>query len=165
MAVWVALIGVTNHLPIIIAEVNSPPALQATLKAFLAPINIEFVAGMIAAVAVRSLALVWARCAGGRYNRTRRVLRNRGNFASMVWSSVAIVIAGLVRIEISGPLAAPRYLHFLDNASYAIYLIYDPIISITVGILRKQLFGGVLRLGPQIDFMATKQERAPSTDY
>jgi hypothetical protein len=35
IAAWVVLIGMTNYLPITIAEVNLPPALQATLKVFL----------------------------------------------------------------------------------------------------------------------------------
>jgi hypothetical protein len=56
---------------------------------------------------------------------------------SRVWFGVAmaIVIAGLVRIEISGYIVAPRLLFFLGNASYAIYLIHGPVISITSGIL------------------------------
>ncbi len=113
-----------------------PPALQATLNVFLAPINIEFVAGMIAAVAVRSLSLVWARVV-----LVVGITGLVGFFAiegiSRVWFGVAmaIVIAGLVRIEISGSIAVPHWLFFLGNASYAIYLIHGPVISITSGIV------------------------------
>ena len=48
---------------------------------------------------------------------------------------MAIVIAGLVGIEISGSIASPRWLFFLGNASYAIYLIHGPVISAISGIL------------------------------
>jgi exopolysaccharide production protein ExoZ len=136
IAAWVALIGVTNYLPITIAELNLPPALEASLNVFLSPLNVEFVAGMIAAVAVRSLSLVWARVV--------LVVGITGLVAffaidgiSRVWFGVAmaIIITGLVRIEMSGSFAVPLWLLFLGNASYAIYLIHGPIVSIASGIL------------------------------
>lgn len=136
IAAWVVLIGITNYLPVTIAEVKLPAPLQATLNVFLAPINIEFVAGMMAAVAVRSLSVAWARVV-----LVVGITGLVGFFAiegiSRVWFGVAmaIVIAGLVRIEISGSIAVPLWLFFLGNASYAIYLIHGPIISITSRIL------------------------------
>jgi peptidoglycan/LPS O-acetylase OafA/YrhL len=136
IAAWVALIGMANYLPITIAEVNLPPALQATLSVFLSTMNIEFVAGMIAAVAVRSLSLVWARVV-----LVVGITGLVGFFAiegiSRLWFGVAmaIVIVGLVRIELSGSIAAPRWLFFLGNASYAIYLIHGPVISTISGIV------------------------------
>jgi exopolysaccharide production protein ExoZ len=136
IAAWVVLIGVTNYLPIDIAGLNLPPVLQASLKVFLSPLNIEFVAGMIAAVTVRSLSLVWARVV-----LVAGITGLAGFFAiegiSRVWFGVAmaIVIVGLVRMEMAGAISAPRWLFFLGNASYAIYLIHGPVISIASGVL------------------------------
>ncbi len=136
IAAWVILIGMTSYLPITISEFKLPLPLEAPLNVFLSPINVEFVAGMIAAVAVRSLSLVWARVvlmAG--------ITGLVGFFAieeiSRVWFGVAmaIVIAGLVRMEMSGSIVAPHWLFFLGNASYAIYLIHGPVISIASGML------------------------------
>ena len=69
IAAWVALIGMTSYLRITMAEANLPPALEASVDVFLAPINIEFVAGMIAAVAVMSLSVMWARVVLGRVDK------------------------------------------------------------------------------------------------
>lgn len=136
IAAWVVLIGMTNYLPITIAEADFPPALQAVLNVFLAPINIEFVAGMIAAVAVRSLSLAWARLV-----LVLGITGLVGFFAidgiSRIWFGVAmaIAIAGLFRIEMLTHIAAPHFLFFLGNTSYAIYLIHGPLVSITSAIL------------------------------
>lgn len=138
IAAWVVLIAVTNYLPITLTGVNLPTALQANLNVFLAPINIEFVAGMLAAVAVRSLSLLW-----GRVVLLVGLTGLVGFFAiegiSRVWFglAMAVVIVGLVRMEISGSVAAPRWLFFLGNASYAIYLIHGPVISIASGMLAR----------------------------
>lgn len=136
IAAWVALIVTTNYLPINIGEIKLPAALQATLNVFLAPINMEFVAGMIAAVAVKSLSLAWARIV-----LVIGIAGLVGFFAiegiSRIWfgAAMAVVIAGLVRMEISGYVSSPHWLFFLGNASYAIYLIHGPIISIVSGII------------------------------
>ena len=136
IAAWVVLIGMTSYLPITISEFNLPLALEAPLNVFLSPLNVEFVAGMIAAVAVRSLSLVWARVV-----LVIGITGLVGFFAaeeiSRVWFglAMAIAISGLVRMDISGSIASPGWLFFLGNASYAIYLIHGPVISIASGML------------------------------
>lgn len=129
---WGALIGATILGGTAVPFEVLPPLAEANLRIFLDPINLEFVAGMTAAVAVRSLPPTWARA-----SLTIGVLglivffSMLGSGASRVWFGVAMafVVAGLVWLEKAGRLRVPAPLVFLGDASYAIYLIHVPVIA------------------------------------
>ena len=65
------------------------------------------------------------------------------SFAAFLWTgadldhrvlfglTIALVIIPIVRLEMTGRLSAPGWLLFLGNASYAIYLIHIPLLSVT----------------------------------
>ncbi|WP_156384016.1 acyltransferase [Methylobacterium sp. Leaf456] len=100
----------------------------------LAPINLEFIAGMVAAIAARSLP--------SRGGFALLVVGALGSAASVIWLgsegyarvwfglSLALVLPGLVRLEAQGHLTTPGWLMLLGNSSYAIYLVHNPLASL-----------------------------------
>lgn len=106
-----------------------------TWLSLFSPINVEFVAGMLAAVAVPRLSLAWALpclvagCVGlaaffGLGVDPAGPLRMSFGFA------VALVVAGMVRLEMADRISVPSSLILLGNASYAIYLVHTPLASL-----------------------------------
>lgn len=109
----------------------------AMLRVLLAPINLEFVAGIAAALVVRHVAaaywpiflffglfgvsafFIWAGLAGVETEAVR----------VLFGLSLAPLVIGLVLIERLGFISPIRYGLILGNASYAIYLVHNPLIS------------------------------------
>lgn len=128
VAGWLGLIGI-----------GMAAGFQASFAApswlsLLAPINAEFVAGMLAAQAVRSLSPRWAVPA--------LTLGTAGIAAYFVLGidpagparislgiALAFIIAGAVWLERRGRVSVPAWLLLLGNASYAIYLVHGPLAS------------------------------------
>jgi exopolysaccharide production protein ExoZ len=105
------------------------------LRVFLAPINLEFVAGMAAALMARRLSPSWVS--------TLILLGVCGIVASIaggaassehyrVWIGIffAPLVLGLVLIERFRELKSIHWFVLLGDASYAIYLMHNPVISI-----------------------------------
>lgn len=100
----------------------------------LAPINLEFIAGMLAAIAVRSLPPRWLI--------HLLAIGVLGSVASLVWLgsegntrvwfglSLALVLPGLVWMEAQGRFTMPAWLMLLGNSSYAVYLVHLPLTSV-----------------------------------
>lgn len=100
------------------------------LRTLLNPINLEFLFGMVAAVAVRQANRGWCLPVG--------LLGIAAYFANpwldsdlRVWFGMAcaFVVVGLVSLEREGRIGAPRLLVGLGDASYAIYLLHNPLLS------------------------------------
>lgn len=96
-----------------------------------APINIEFFMGMLAAILLRKrlahplmlafaplpfIAWIWLGA-----DETARVLTGVG---------FTLLIAPLAQLECAGRLVVPRWLVFLGAASYSLYLVHTPLISV-----------------------------------
>ena len=101
----------------------------------LAPINAEFVAGMIAAWAVARFSPSWAWPAlalgtAGIAAFFAIGIDPAGPARMSLGVALALVIAGGVWLERAGRLAVPTWLLLLGNASYAIYLVHGPLCSI-----------------------------------
>ncbi len=107
----------------------------------LAPINLEFIAGMLAAVAARSLPSrsVFALLALGVLGSAASLLWLGSGGHMRVWFglSLALVLPGLVRMEAQGRLTAPPWLMLLGNSSYAIYLVHNPLASLGARIVAR----------------------------
>ena len=97
------------------------------------PINIEFIIGMLAAIAVRVLprSLAPEFIAAGTLCLIL-FFTPFGDGASRVWFAVAIsfLVIGLVWLEMSATILVPVWLVFLGNASYAVYLVHGPAMSV-----------------------------------
>lgn len=99
------------------------------------PVNAEFVAGMLAAVAVPRLpsgSALPCLAAGllGLAAFFGLAVDPAGPFRMSFGFAVALVVAGTVRMEMAGRIAAPAALILLGNASYAIYLVHNPMASL-----------------------------------
>jgi peptidoglycan/LPS O-acetylase OafA/YrhL len=112
---------------------DGPPT-QSVAAVLLHPINLEFLFGMAAAWAVLN----------GRFDRPLLLSGLGWLFvglfvaagADKAWSAVfglgvACFIPVLVRLELAGRLSVPGWLLVLGDASYALYLIHNPLISAT----------------------------------
>ncbi|MFL5252998.1 MAG: acyltransferase family protein [Rhodopila sp.] len=103
------------------------------LRYLLSPLNLEFIAGMAAACAYRRLSVRWwpVLIAGGAAALTGLFL-NLETEAYRVWFGMALVplIVGLALLERTGTLRPVNWLLVLGNASYAIYLVHDPVVSV-----------------------------------
>ncbi|GBU16680.1 MULTISPECIES: acyltransferase [Methylobacterium] len=129
IALWVAsiLVGIGLGLE---TSYAAPSPLS-----ILAPINAEFVAGMLAALAVPRLA---GRLAlpcllaglGGIAAFFGFAVDPAGPARMAFGTAVALCVAGAVRLEIDGRLGVPAWAILLGNASYAIYLVHNPLASL-----------------------------------
>src|SRR5271170_1643431 len=107
----------------------------ALLRILLAPINLEFVAGVVAALTVRRVpASYWPAFLFAGVFSAAVFVWSDAQETSRLWFglSLAPVVVGLVFIEHLGLIPAMRYGLILGNASYAIYLVHNPLISVVV---------------------------------
>ncbi|WP_158258233.1 acyltransferase family protein [Rhodopila globiformis] len=122
------------------AAILAAPALGwspgiAVVQYLLSPLNLEFIAGMAAAWACRRLPPrswpVWIMLALAALVALFLTLTPE---AHRVWFGVALapLIVGLALLERSRPLAPVSWLLLLGNASYAIYLVHDPVVSVVI---------------------------------
>ena len=124
----------------------SPNGLAPFFALALAPINLEFIAGVAAAsivgrvngryalplMAIGLLGAAGALAAG---------VDDAGAVGRVAFGiSCAIVIAGAVLLERAGQLRPPAFAILLGDASYAIYLLHDPAISVVARIVGRLHF-------------------------
>ena len=119
LVIWAILIVVNT----VIGIKNVPLAL----------VNIEFLMGIVAAVLYRTrrahwLMLVVSAAALWLW----WMLGEKPGYSLLVGLAVACAIPVVALLETDGKLTVPRWLIFLGAASYAIYLIHGPIISIVI---------------------------------
>jgi exopolysaccharide production protein ExoZ len=122
-------------LGIVVAAAVGWHADVAVLRYLLSPLNLEFIAGMAAACCYRRLPVRWWPFAIG--IGASAVL---GLFLSVtpepnrVWFGIALapLIVGLAWLERSRNLPPVAWLLLLGDASYAIYLVHDPVVSVFV---------------------------------
>lgn len=111
-----------------------------SLASILAPINLEFVCGMLAALAVRRGLLphhaLGALVAGlvGLVAFFGLGTDPAGPLRPAFGLAVGLVVAGGAGLEIAGLVRAPGWLILLGNASYAIYLVHNPVASLAARI-------------------------------
>jgi peptidoglycan/LPS O-acetylase OafA/YrhL len=137
LAGWAALILLHEYFNFLDRMVW-PSAAISLLKVVLAPINFEFMAGMLASVTVgkappRSApAFLIVGLSGV-------VIYFYSGELHRVWFgfSVALLLTGAVFLERLGGLRTPAWLLALGNASYAVYLVHDPIISALVRMIAR----------------------------
>lgn len=105
------------------------------LRVALAPINIEFIAGIAAAMAVRRLPTSWwpVFIAAGVFTAALMIPWDKEGSAR-VWFglSLAPLVVGLVLMDRAGAVPTFGWALMLGNASYAIYLVHDPLMSLAV---------------------------------
>jgi exopolysaccharide production protein ExoZ len=115
---------------IVAQTVAGPLELPAAGAVLLSPLNLEFIAGMIAALIVRIQRLpalpflaVGSLVTVGYFA--------FGYDAARVWFGIgmALLTIGFVRLEQVSPLHIPATFILLGDASYAIYLVHNPAIS------------------------------------
>lgn len=117
-------------------------------------LNIEFMFGVLAAWAVKRSSLevapsTWL-AAGAAVSLASLILMNPANtpFLRLVFTlGLALVVVGFAFLERSRTLAWPAVLMLLGNASYSIYLIHSPLLSITQRLAGKLEFGWLIALG------------------
>lgn len=103
-----------------------------TDRFILAPINVEFSLGMIAAWAVSKEKLPdrWLTIAGLALLPVALMFADPGSPSRVLFGAVvALLLIPVVRRELMGKLSAPAALVLLGNASYAIYLIHNPVMT------------------------------------
>ncbi|MEG3089736.1 acyltransferase family protein [Sphingomonas sp. PB4P5] len=104
---------------------------------FLSPIDLEFIFGIACAILVfrpfrfdvwlYSVVAVVAFALWAAYGFQR-------SHSPIAGFGIAALIIPIVRLELAGRLAVPRFAVFLGAASYAIYLIHNPLLSISARI-------------------------------
>ena len=105
------------------------------LRAYFDPINLEFIGGMIAFLVAQRVdakwwpALLFAGLVGASVYFTYHEALHRVLFGA----SIVPIVVAMVLLERKG-LRAPEWLVFLGSASYAIYLVHKPVISLVVRI-------------------------------
>jgi peptidoglycan/LPS O-acetylase OafA/YrhL len=113
-------------------------ALPEPFATALAPINIEFIFGLLAAAFARDigkrleLALLWAGAAVGAWIALGAVRE----LSVFVGAAIALLIPSLVRAETNGGFSTPSTLVLLGDASYSIYLIHPLAIAVSARLLR-----------------------------
>jgi exopolysaccharide production protein ExoZ len=103
------------------------------LRIFLSPQNLEFVAGMASAYAYTRVSVRWspALIGAGVASIAAYFLKAEPNY---VWFGISLapIVIGVALLERLKSPAPLGWLLMLGNASYAIYLVHNPIISIAV---------------------------------
>jgi hypothetical protein len=117
-------------------------------------LNIEFMFGVLAAWVVKrsSSEISPSTClaAGTAVSLGALILMNPGStpFLRLVLAlGLTLLVVGFAFLERSRTLAWPALLMILGNASYSIYLIHNPLLSITQRLAGKLEFGWLIALG------------------
>lgn len=141
----------------IVASYIHPIELSASMDVILQPINLEFVLGMACAVGYRILP-----------ERYGVALLAAGVVALIIYFGVwgteglrggifaigaALVLLGAALAESTFRQFIPNWLVTLGNASYAIYLIHDPIISVTSRIMARLLTAEMWAIAVALTFL------------
>lgn len=104
------------------------------LKVMLAPINIEFIAGVAAAgifLSGRSVPFAAAVAVSSMLILTFLLVGAQRDESWLIGFAIAALIPWLCRTERAGVFSVPHWLVFGGAASYAIYLIHNPLLSLT----------------------------------
>ncbi|QJU57275.1 acyltransferase [Sphingomonas sp. AP4-R1] len=115
---------------------------------FVSPYPLMFVAGAAIAFASRTMALrfAWPSCAIGAAIflwRLKVCADHPAREGLLFWDSTffglgaALIVYGLVAWESRRPIAVPRALQYLGAASYSIYLIHYPVVSLSAKVAMK----------------------------
>jgi len=125
VAAWVAsivaalLVGLTIDIPLI--------------RVFLSPLNLEFVAGMASAYACTRISARWCPVligVGLVGAATFFLALEPQPYRVLFGLALAPIVTGAVLLESQNPPLALGWLVTLGNASYAIYLVHNPIVSV-----------------------------------
>jgi peptidoglycan/LPS O-acetylase OafA/YrhL len=132
---WVAVIVAVAalHFPIVTFPKGGPASV------LLAPISLEFVFGMLACLAWRHVTPRWGlvlAVIGAAWLAIYLVLQAGAAERVLFGLGVAVLVCGLVALEGAGRLRAWAPLVILGDASYAIYLVHDPVISVVMRLAR-----------------------------
>jgi peptidoglycan/LPS O-acetylase OafA/YrhL len=120
--IWAAAIGIAWWIS---------PALERPWSIGLSPIDIEFLFGMaVAWLTTRSLPSWPFLLGGGVLLGTYAALGAQVDHRVLFALSVAMLLVTIVQLEQDGRIRAPRMGVFLGDASYAIYLVHMPIVSL-----------------------------------
>jgi exopolysaccharide production protein ExoZ len=104
------------------------------LKVMLAPINIEFIAGVAAAgifLSGRSVPFAVAVAVSSMLILTFLLVGAQRDASWLIGFAIAALIPWVCRTERAGAFSVPHWLVFGGAASYAIYLIHNPLLSLT----------------------------------
>lgn len=110
--------------------------LQRPLAFFLHPLNLEFMFGILAArAAFQSWASIRVMLGLSLAAFAAFLLAGAEKQNSVLFGlAIALALVPLVRLELAGRLRANSVLLFFGGASYALYLIHDPLIALTTRI-------------------------------
>lgn len=118
----------------------SDPPEEKSLRILFGPINLEFLFGLLAAKYVLSDRLInpiYLYALSAVVIATFFLLPGLDRSTSFVFGAgIALAVGALAKKEISTALPSSRFLVFLGAASYSIYLLHNPIISITSRLLQ-----------------------------
>lgn len=95
-------------------------------------INVEFLFGMVAAWSVSNLRLGWFPALSGASLAAFVVMGGASDFRVLFALSLAFAVAPMVKADARIP--TPGWLMFLGAASYAIYLVHNPVLSVVARI-------------------------------
>lgn len=106
----------------------------AMTQTMFATINLEFVFGMLCAVAVHHCPSYWWRwlLPIGLFGSLAVAPISEGPMRLLFGFFISLVVVGSVLGEWEGRIAVPKSLIYLGGASYAIYLLHNPIVSVAV---------------------------------
>jgi peptidoglycan/LPS O-acetylase OafA/YrhL len=113
-----------------------PAIVQESLRVFLSPLNLEFIFGMVAAVVVRRMPLqLWPLALLIGMVGTVAFLFSLSDAnplaltRAMFGLSIAFILVAAVWQEELGRIYTPAWLMALGDASYAIYLVHNPVVA------------------------------------
>lgn len=124
VAVWMVAIVASQ-----LTSLGLPPLLAIAL----APINLEFIFGIVAAwmfLTGRVPPISAAFAVGGLSLSLWITLGAEREQSYLVGLAIAALIPVMCRCEVAGKITVPRVFVFLGAASYAIYLVHSPVLSV-----------------------------------